>query len=172
MRQTSFEDFQCSLARALEAVGDWWSPLIVRDLAIGVRRFDELVEDLGISRNLLTDRLTTLIDNGVVERRALDSHATHVEYVLTPAGNELVTVLMVLTAWGDRWVTPVGGPPIEFHHHGHKCKPAAICLTCLEPIDSTTVTFRAGPGGKAGPGTKLIGTRMQPTSKPKVPTSK
>jgi DNA-binding HxlR family transcriptional regulator len=162
MRQTSFEDFQCSLARALEAVGDWWSPLILRDLAIGVRRFDELIEDLGLSRNLLTDRLNTLIEHGIVERRSLEEHATRVEYVLTEAGYELISILMTLTAWGDRWRTPKGGPPIEFHHDGHKCEPVAMCATCGEPIDANEVTFRAGPGGKSGPGTKIVGTRMEP----------
>jgi DNA-binding HxlR family transcriptional regulator len=167
MRQTSFEDFHCSLARALQAVGDWWSPLIVRDLAIGVRRFDELVEDLGISRNLLTERLNTMIEHGIVERRSLEDHATRVEYVLTAAGHELTSVLMALTAWGDRWRTPAGGPPIEFHHHGHQCKPVVACERCHEVIDSSTITFRAGPGGRSAPGTKLVGSRMEPR-KPKT----
>ena len=60
MRQTSFTEFHCSLARSLEVVGDWWTPLIVRDVAVGLNRFDEMVEDLGISRNLLTKRLADL----------------------------------------------------------------------------------------------------------------
>ena len=62
MRQTSFSEMHCSLARSLQPVGDWWSPLILRDLAIGPRRFDELADDLGVSRNLLTTRLGGLID--------------------------------------------------------------------------------------------------------------
>jgi DNA-binding HxlR family transcriptional regulator len=165
MRQTSFEDFRCSLARALEAVGDWWSPLIVRDLAVGVRRFDELVEDLGISRNLLTDRLSTLIEHGIVERRALDDHATRVEYVLTESGFELLSILMTLTAWGDKWRPLKSGPPIEFRHHGHRCEPVVSCRTCHEPVDGAEVTFRAGPGGKSGPGTMLLGSRMEPRTK-------
>ncbi len=162
MRQTSFEDFRCSLARALEAAGDWWSPLIVRDLAIGVRRFDELIEDLGISRNLLTDRLNTLIEHGVVERKALEDHASRAEYVLTPSGYELLAVLMALTAWGDRWRPLKAGPPIEFRHHGHKCEPVVACGVCNDRIDSTEITFRAGPGGRSRPGTKLVGSRMEP----------
>jgi DNA-binding HxlR family transcriptional regulator len=165
MRQTSFEDFQCSLARSLEAIGDWWSPLILRDLAVGVRRFDEMVEDLGISRNLLTSRLTTLVEHGIVERRPYADHATRVEYVLTAAGHEMVDVLMALTAWGDRWRTPNGGPPIEFHHHGHQCVPAVTCQQCGEAVDSEHITFRAGPGGRRAPGTAIIGTRMQPRTR-------
>jgi DNA-binding HxlR family transcriptional regulator len=161
MRQTSFEDFHCSLARALEAVGDWWSPLILRDLAIGLRRFDELIEDLGLSRNLLTDRLTTMIEHGIVDRQPIEDHATRVEYVLTESGFELVNVLMALTAWGDRWRTPKFGPPIEFHHQGHQCLPVVTCATCQKPVDSSSITFRAGPGGRIAPGTKLVGTRME-----------
>jgi DNA-binding HxlR family transcriptional regulator len=162
MRQTSFEDFRCSLARTLEAVGDWWSPLIVRDLAIGVRRFDELVEDLGISRNLLTDRLNALTEHGIVERQALKDHATRVEYVLTPSGYELLGVLMALTAWGDRWRPLKAGPPIEFHHDGHQCEPIVSCQTCHKPVVPAEITFRAGPGGRSGPGTMLLGSRMEP----------
>jgi DNA-binding HxlR family transcriptional regulator len=162
MRQTSFEDFHCSLARSLEAIGDWWSPLILRDLAVGVRRFDELVEDLGISRNLLTSRLNTLVAHAIVERQPVAGHATRVEYVLTDAGHELVAVLMALTAWGDRWRTPTGGPPIEFHHHDHQCVPIVVCQQCVEPVDPRAITFKAGPGGRRAPGTALIGTRMQP----------
>lgn len=160
MRQTSFEDFQCSLARALESIGDWWSPLILRDLAVGVRRFDELIEDLGISRNLLTSRLNTLIEHSIVTRQPVANHATRVEYVLTDAGHELVAVLMALTAWGDRWRTPHGGPAIEFHHHGHQCLPVVACEQCGQPIDSKDITFKAGPGGRRAPGTALIGSRL------------
>ena len=166
MRQTSFEDFHCSLARTLEAIGDWWSPLILRDLAVGVRRFNDLVTDLGISRNLLTSRLNMMVEHAIVARQPVADHATHVEYVLTDAGHELVAVLMALTAWGDRWRTPKGGPPIEFHHHDHQCVPVVSCRHCGELVDSSSVVFRAGPGGRRAPGTALIGTRMQPRMRP------
>jgi DNA-binding HxlR family transcriptional regulator len=158
MRQTSFADFHCSLAKSLEAIGDWWSPLIVRDLFIGIRRFDELVEDLGISRNLLTDRLTTLAEHGVIQSERYSEHARRVEYSLTESGRELAVILMALTTWGDRWQTPVNGPPIRFRHHKHRCEPKIVCSTCNEPIAAEDITFRPGPGGQAGPGTQLIGT--------------
>jgi DNA-binding HxlR family transcriptional regulator len=160
VRQTSFEDFHCSLARALEAVGDWWSPLILRDLFVGVRRFDELVEDLGISRNLLTDRLATLIEHGVVRADRYSDHARRLEYKLTESGRELAVVLMTLTAWGDRWRPPVDGPPIRFRHHTHRCTPNVVCSTCGEKIDAADVSFRPGPGGKRAPGTMLIAERV------------
>jgi DNA-binding HxlR family transcriptional regulator len=160
MRQTSFADFHCSLARTLDAVGDWWAPLILRDLFVGIRRFDELVEDLGISRNLLTDRLANLIEHGVVDTSHYSDHARRVEYHLTESGRELATVLMALTAWGDRWQTPAGGAPIWFRHRDHRCEPQVACGTCHEPIDAADITFRPGPGGRVAKGTALIGSRI------------
>jgi DNA-binding HxlR family transcriptional regulator len=160
VRQTSFEHFHCSLARALEVVGDWWSPLIVRDLFVGINRFDELVEDLGISRNLLTDRLGTLVEHGVVRSDRYSDHARRVEYTLTESGRELATILMTLTKWGDRWQPPAGGAPIRFRHHNHRCDPLITCSTCGEEIDANDVSFRPGPGGKRAPGTMLIAQRI------------
>jgi DNA-binding HxlR family transcriptional regulator len=160
VRQTSFSNFHCSLARALEAVGDWWSPLILRDLFIGICRFDELVEDLGISRNLLTDRLATLIAHGVVETTRYSDHARRVDYLLTESGKELATVLMALTAWGDRWQTPPDGAPIRFRHKGHRCDPEVVCGTCHEQIAADDITFRPGPGGRLARGTAVIATRI------------
>src|SRR5215212_9253408 len=101
MRQTSFGDFHCTLARSLEAVGDWWSPLIVRDIAVGLNKFDEMVEDLGISRNLLAARLAALEDKGVIERRQYQERPPRFKYALTRSGSELIPILMALTAWGD-----------------------------------------------------------------------
>src|SRR3981189_3376004 len=104
MRQTSFSTMHCSMARSLEVVGDWWTPLILRDLYLGLKRFDELAEDLEISRNLLSPRLKALVDNGLAERRPYQQHPPRDEYALTESGRDLVPVLMGLTAWGDRWV--------------------------------------------------------------------
>ena len=100
----------CSLARTLELVGDWWSPLIVRDLFLGIGRFDDLTEDLGISRNLLTRRLKLLIDNGIISKRLYQSRPARYEYALTGAGLDLVPALLALTAWGDRWALKEGRP--------------------------------------------------------------
>jgi DNA-binding HxlR family transcriptional regulator len=160
MRQTSFREFHCSLARALDVVGDWWAPLIVRDLFIGLSRFDELVEDLGISRNLLTDRLKTLVDGGIVETTRYSDHVRRVDYSLTKSGRELATIFMALTAWGDRWQTPPDGPPIRFRHRDHRCQPTVSCSTCGEKIDGGDVSFRPGPGGRVAPGTQLVGARI------------
>jgi DNA-binding HxlR family transcriptional regulator len=100
MRRTSFAGIHCSLARSLEVIGDWWTPLILRDLYLGVTRFDDLVLDLGISRNLLASRLRALVANGLVERRRYQEHPPRFDHVLSEAGRELVPVLLALTDCG------------------------------------------------------------------------
>lgn len=149
---------QCSLARTLEVVGDWWSPLILRDLYLGMERFDDLANDLGISRNLLTDRLAKLVEGGVVERIPYQDRPARYSYLLTESGRELVPVLMALTAWGDRWATPDGGPPLELRHQtcGRHFTPTVSCSECGSPITMDDVEARPGPGGRTGPGTMRV----------------
>lgn len=157
MRQTSFASMHCSLARSLDVVGDWWSPLIVRDLFLGLDRFEQLATDLGISRNLLTARLDTLISGGVVTREPYCEHPPRHRYVLTQAGRELVPVLMALMAWGDRWATPEGGPPVRLHHVtcGTATVPTVTCSACGGALQPETVHTSPGPGARTAPGTAL-----------------
>jgi DNA-binding HxlR family transcriptional regulator len=165
MRRTSFADMQCSLARGLDRMGDWWSPLIIRDLYIGVVRFDELVEDLGISRNLLAQRLEALVARKLVVRRAYQRRPWRYEYTLSAAGKDLVPVILALTAWGDRWAQPKEGAPVEFVHTpcGQKFKPQITCSACGETIEAESVQVVAGPGGASKRGTKVLARRLQPT---------
>jgi DNA-binding HxlR family transcriptional regulator len=156
MRQTSFATMACSLARSLERIGDWWTPLIIRDLHLGVDRFDSLAEDLGISRNLLTSRLAHLTEHGIVARRRYNEHPPRDRYVLTEAGQALVPVLMALTAWGDRWAATEEGPPLLFEHDGHPCTPTVTCQACGEPVGSGALRVVPGPGARKGPGTRVL----------------
>lgn len=153
----------CSLARTLEIIGDWWTPLILRSVFLGVVRFDDLVEDLGVSRNLLTARLKTLVDNGLLERRPYQDNPPRHEYALAEAGRALVPALMALTAWGDEWVTPKGGPPVLFTHKGcgKLSIPTVSCSHCGEPLEAHDVIPRVGPGGKASRGTKVVARRLR-----------
>jgi DNA-binding HxlR family transcriptional regulator len=159
MRQTSFADMHCSLARSLEVIGDWWSPLILRDLAIGPRRFDELADDLGISRNLLTTRLEDLRAAGVVDRSRYQDHPPRYSYHLGEAGVDLVPALMALTAWGDRWATPEGGPPVRYRHRhcGQLFTPTVCCPSCQQAVTADGVDVLPGPGAKQAPGTMRAG---------------
>lgn len=154
---------RCSLARSLELIGDWWSPLIIRDLFLDITRFDDLVEDLGISRNLLTRRLKLLVNNGVVERTAYQLRPPRYRYRLTEAGRDLVPVMLALTEWGDRWVQPKEGRPMLFVHKscGSQFRPQVTCSACGEVITADAVMAIPGPGGAAQTGTMLVAGRLQ-----------
>lgn len=163
MRQTSFAAMHCSLARTLEVVGDWWSPLILRDLFLGLDRFDQLVADLGIARNLLADRLDTLVAGGVVARTPYQEQPRRHRYALTEAGRELAPVLLALTAWGDKWASTPDGPPLRIRHDacGATTKPTVCCSACGDPLTADQVTAGPGPGIRTAPGTALLTSVLQ-----------
>src|ERR671925_2049104 len=101
MQRTAFNEMACSLARTLDIAGEWWTPLILRDLWLGRRRFEEIQANLEVSRKLLADRLETLVREGIVERRLYQERPPRQEYRLTEKGNELVAaVVLPLIAWG------------------------------------------------------------------------
>ena len=162
MKRTSFARMHCSLARGLDLIGDWWSPLIVRDLYLGVVRFDDLVEDLGISRNLLTRRLNALSKNGIVERHAYQRRPFRYEYRLSEAGRDLVPAILALTAWGDRWARPREGSPMLFVHKtcGQRFEPHVTCSVCGEAITADAVLTLGGPGGAMKTGTRVLARRL------------
>ncbi|MFI5610285.1 winged helix-turn-helix transcriptional regulator [Amycolatopsis sp. NPDC051903] len=149
MRRKSFADFDCSIAQTLEVVGEWWTLLIVRDLFgfKGHNRFEELQEDLGISRNILTERLEGLIRNGVVEKRAYQENPPRYEYHLTRKGKDLFPIMMALLNWGDKWATGPDGPPVLLHHTtcDHDAHAVATCSHCGEPFTGRTVEGRDAP---------------------------
>jgi DNA-binding HxlR family transcriptional regulator/peroxiredoxin len=105
VRRSSYSpEPDCAIAQSLGVVGDGWELLIVRDLARGLDRFDLLADSLRISRKVLTERLTGLLDSGVVERVAYQERPTRYAYKLTPRGRALLPVLVALQDWGDRWL--------------------------------------------------------------------
>lgn len=116
MPQPLGKDARCSIARSLEVLGERWTLLIVREAFWGRTRFSEFREALGIAPDVLTDRLTTLVEHGVMERRAYRAEGSRerYEYVLTPAGEELRYVLGALTAWGDQYRPSPAGPAARF----------------------------------------------------------
>jgi len=115
MRRKSFADMSCSLAGALEIVGEWWTLLIVRDALMGQTRFEGWQASLGISRNVLAARLRRLVGTGVLERVRYRERPVRHEYRLTEKGRGLGVALMALTQWGDAWDTSgCGQPPARF----------------------------------------------------------
>lgn len=104
VRYRDLADADCSIAQALAVVGDWWSLLVVRDIAGGHVRFDELQHELGVSRKVLSERLKALVDHGVLERRPYSEHPPRHEYHLSVKGRGLLPVLIALQDWGARFV--------------------------------------------------------------------
>ena len=148
MRKTSFAEMNCSVAQALELVGEWWTLLILRDVFLGVRRFDDFVERLGISRNVLADRLDKLVAAEVLERRPYDEGRGRYDYVLTEKGRDLWPVLTTLREWGDRWIVGEGNEPLVLEHRacGATIRLRHTCDACGEALDARSVVPRPGPG--------------------------
>jgi DNA-binding HxlR family transcriptional regulator len=138
----------CSIARTLEVIGDRWTLLILRDSFRGVRRFDEFHRDLGIARNLLTDRLTKLVGHGVLERRLYQRRPDRYEYRLTPRGRDLSPALVALMRWGDQYLCDDSGPPLVLVHQrcGEPLDQRFICWTCDETLTPTAIRSTPGPG--------------------------
>jgi DNA-binding HxlR family transcriptional regulator len=153
MQRTQFGDMACSIARTLDIIGEPWSPLILRDVWVGISRFDQLQADLGISRKVLTERLKWLIDNGILARQEYSSRPPRYEYVLTQKGLELCDLLMVMVRWGDRWAAGEDGPPVLYRHHacGQISHVELRCSDCGQPMRATDIDVLPGPGA-APPG--------------------
>jgi len=136
----------CSVAAALNLIGEKWTLLAVREIAFGNKRFDVIAKNTGAPRDRLTARLRTLEAAGVVERRQYSEHPPRYEYELTQAGLELRAVLTVLRAWGDRWA--VDSPPTAFTHScGHDLDPAIVCRHCETEITTDDLKIRVlAPG--------------------------
>jgi DNA-binding HxlR family transcriptional regulator len=133
--RTDFSDMSCSIARTLGVIGERWSLLIVRDAFYGVRRFDDFRADLGIARNVLTDRLNTLVEQGVLERRQYEERPPRFEYLLTEKGKDLLPVILTMLRWGDRWEGD-GEPPVTLMHKtcAHRTEPVVVCDHCGEQL--------------------------------------
>lgn len=108
MRYSELAGDDCAIAQALAVVGDWWTLLVVRDVAGGTHRFDGLADGLGVSRKVLAQRLAALVDHGVLETRRYSEHPPRHEYHLTDAGRGLLPVLIALQSWGTRYVSGDG----------------------------------------------------------------
>ncbi|WP_329004462.1 helix-turn-helix transcriptional regulator [Kribbella sp. NBC_00709] len=150
MQRTDFSEMACSIARTLDVMGEPWSPLILRDIFVGMSRFEQLQADLGISRKVLTERLNHLVDRGVLERRPYDKRPRY-EYVLTGKGLELIDVLMVMVAWGDKWLAGEAGPPVLYRHHacGEISHVELSCSHCGKPMHGNDIDVLPGPGAAA-----------------------
>jgi DNA-binding HxlR family transcriptional regulator len=113
MARKRFDDSNCSVARALNEVGDWWSLLIVLHAMYGTRRFVDFQQQLGIAKNILCDRLAKLVDNEVLRKVDVGEHGSRFEYRLTEKGRDLFPVVVALRQWGDKWNPAPDGQPLD-----------------------------------------------------------
>jgi DNA-binding HxlR family transcriptional regulator len=141
-------DQNCSIARALEVIGERWTLLVMREVLLSRRRFEEIRRHTGVASNILSDRLDTLVEHGVLERRRYAEKPEAFEYRATEKGLELQPVLTTLMGWGDRHMAPAEGPPRVFVHTtcDHDTTPRLVCDHCGEAVDARTIRVRPGPG--------------------------
>jgi DNA-binding HxlR family transcriptional regulator len=140
--------YSCSVARTVEVVGERWTMLILREAFLGVRRFDAIQRDLGIARNILSDRLGKLVDHGILERRPYQERPERFEYRLTDRGRDLYPIVVTLMRWGDEHLAPGGEAPVHLVHAscGRRTQPSLVCDVCGEPVTARDVRPEAGPG--------------------------
>jgi DNA-binding HxlR family transcriptional regulator len=147
MRWNEINTMTCSVARTLSVVGDRWTMLIIRDAFLGIRRFDGLREDLGMTPHRLSDRLRKLVRDGILDRIEYQKRPRRFEYRLTEKGIELYPLIVAMIAWGDRWMAGAAGAPVELVHRrcGHAINPRLICPSCSETIVPREMSARPGP---------------------------
>lgn len=148
MSRNRFSGIHCSLARALDQAGDWWTFLIVRDALRGLEFFREFQASLGIARNILTLRLAQLCDNGIMTRTVHPDDRRRICYRLTEKGQELAPALVALMQWGDRWISGTDNAPVILLNKGTGAPLSRLELsdTVGEPVSSGEIRFSPGPG--------------------------
>lgn len=137
----------CSVAKALAEIGDAWSILILREAFYGRGRFSDFAAYTGAQNTVVSARLKALVGAGILERTVYSEYPTRHHYRLTDKGRELVPVLFTLVEWGDKWVDPDEGRPIDLTHTcGHHIDPVTVCGHCGERLDARDITPSMGPG--------------------------
>lgn len=148
MGRKRFADMNCGIGQALEAFGDWWTLLIVRDAFFGARRFGDFERSLGIAKNVLSARLSHLVDHGIFERVDVGSEGEHFEYRLTEKGEALLPVLTALREWSDEWVFGRGNEPIIVRDRrtGRRLPKLRVTDSDGNPLSRRELRTVPGPG--------------------------
>ena len=153
MQRKSFGNMQCPIARGLERVGEWWSILILRDAFQGLTQFDQFEKSLGIAPNMLSRRLATLVENGLLERRRYSERPPRDEYVLTERGRDFRPVLWSLLAWGNKHFAPEGPSVVVVDAEtGQQADP--VLVDRVSGKEMSPGTFRPAPGPAADEATR------------------
>ena len=149
MRWDELDGEVCSIARAIAILGDRWTLLIARECFLGITKFDDFEQRLGISRRILTERLNKLVENFILVKVPYQQSPVRLEYQLTPKGRELYPILRCIQHWGDNHLSgKEGRPSVGIHSCGHPSDPVVVCSECREPLDHRDVRTFKGPGGE------------------------
>ena len=148
MTRPDISRWPCSIARALAVTGDRWTPLIMRDAFYGLTRFDQFQQSLGMSRNVLTRRLNSIVEAGLLERRKYQDRPERHEYVVTDMGRDYWKVVTAMATWSDTWLSGPAGPPIVLHHDtcDHDTTTRLVCAHCNCELELAEVSASLGPG--------------------------
>ena len=141
MARKRFDDSSCSVARALNEVGDWWSLLIVLHAMYGTRRFVDFQQELGIAKNILCDRLARLVDNEVLRKVDVGEHGKRYEYRLTDKGRDLFTVVTALRQWSERWNGAQDSMKLVDRQTGEPLAPVTVQNQQGQPLTVRDVRF-------------------------------
>jgi DNA-binding HxlR family transcriptional regulator len=148
MSRRRFDKVNCAVAQALDQIGDWWTLLIVREAVYGESSFSAFQKNLDISRNILTERLTHLVEKGILARRQVRPGVERYSYHLTDKGRGLLPLLIALMQWGDRWVVGRGAEPIRIFDAENQKPIQRIEVTSRDGrlLSVEQLRFRPGPG--------------------------
>lgn len=145
MQRTRFENTPCPIARSLERVGEWWSILIIRDAFQGLTRFDEFQQSLQLSPTILTRRLKSLVESGILEKRLYNPRPVRYEYLLTERGNDFFPIIAALFHWGNQHFAPEGPAVVLVDRRtGVPVEPILLDRQTGQPIRTQDVTLAAG----------------------------
>lgn len=147
MKKSELGERACSVARALDAVGDSWSLLMIRELFLGTRRFEEFQAQTGASPTIVSRRLQRLVEQGIVRRKPYQQNPPRDEFHLTRKGLDLWPVIVTLMEFGDRWQQGPGRTPLVIRHDacGHETQPQLVCSHCGEALHAPDTTAEIGP---------------------------
>jgi DNA-binding HxlR family transcriptional regulator len=154
MRRTRFDEWDCSIARTVDILGDWWTPMVLRSAFLGARRFEQFQDGLGIPRNVLTERLGRLVDEGIMEKRRYHDRPVRHEYRLTEKGVGLYPVIVTIMEWGNRWLDWDVAPPVDLvdRDTGEVLEPMLVDRRTGQELDPrrTRAVYGAGRGTRPG----------------------
>ena len=152
MTRTRFNNIGCGVAQTIDQLGDSWTLLVIRDALMGATRFQQFESNLGIAKNVLSDRLSKLVENGVLSKDRLDEPGQRFEYKLTPKGRDLWIMITAMRLWSDKWVFGEAKVPVKFRERASGREVARLVAVDAEgvPVDGTDLESVRGPGWPKG----------------------